>query len=177
MSLLKDHYSAYINNDVEGELVKNYPDFYSSHRRKLFLKPDEKIYIFVSSSIPEDTLRNFVRASGLIHGKVYFVLKGGVKGLTYIRPTVKWIIGLIKKDPDCDLLKEECELYRAEFLIDPLLFKQYHIESVPDVVYVKGEDDVVVVSPGAVSLLYHIGRIGLVLKDQRFLDFSYHNSN
>lgn|GEM_PF-5843638 len=178
LSLLNNYYFAYIKkqareNDISDELVKNYPDFYASRGKGLFLKPDERIYIFISSSVPVETLRNFVRDSGLIHGRVYFILRGGVKGLTYIRPTVSWIISLMKKDPDCDLLREKCELYRAEFWIDPLLFRQYHVDVVPQVVYVKGEDEVVVASPGAVSLACHLGRIGKILKDQRFTDFSY----
>lgn len=157
--------------DKEVSFQKYYEDYWKQKKKGVFLKEGERIYVFVSSSMGEDAVRAFVRDSSLVYGEIYFVLRGGISGLTYLTPTVKWIINALKIDASCDLLKGECELYNREFLIDPLLFRKFEIKKVPVVVYVKGDPEnpeKVVISPGAVSLKRHLARIGKVLKDDRF---------
>lgn len=131
------------------------------------LGADERVYIFVSSSMPEEVVRRYVRDSMKVRGEVYFVLRGGVRGLAYLEPTARWVLGMLLEDRSCNLMRDRCRLYDREFLIDPTLFRRYGIRKVPFVVYVRGEDVVVVKSGGAISLEEHLKRIMASLKGLR----------
>jgi type-F conjugative transfer system pilin assembly protein TrbC len=155
----------------EKTFRKFYSDFYGLSGEYLVLDEDESLLIFVSSSMPEEVIRNYLADCSFVFGRVYFVLRGGINGLTRLKPTVSWVANLLKKNPLCDFLKEICEMYEVEFLIDPFLFKKYEIQAVPVVVYQK-KNGIAVISPGAVSFKRHIKRIGEVLQDRRFLVFS-----
>jgi type-F conjugative transfer system pilin assembly protein TrbC len=128
----------------EGISLKDiYKDYVEKKREEkskvLVLDPDERLYIFVSSSIPRETIRNYVTfISSHIEGNVVFVLRGGIGGLKKLSPTVAWIYDVIKKDKFCEGIN--CEVYGVEFVIDPFLFKRYGVERVPAVVYVKGRE-------------------------------------
>jgi type-F conjugative transfer system pilin assembly protein TrbC len=128
----------------EGLSLKDvYKDYVERKKRErgkvLRLDPDERLYVFVSSSVPKETVRNYVTfVSSHIEGNVVFVLRGGVGGLKKLSPTVAWIYDVIKKDKFCE--GEGCEVYEVEFVIDPFLFKRYGVEKVPAVVYAKGEE-------------------------------------
>ncbi|MFN4245726.1 MAG: TrbC family F-type conjugative pilus assembly protein [Brevinematia bacterium] len=167
------------------------PSFYEDFvKKKMFetvLSSDERIYVFVSESVPEDVLRSYiVSASSLNSSNVIFVLRGGKGGLTYLRPTVEWIYHLMKKDQDCDLLKEKCEVYPINFQIDPFLFKRYKINMVPAVVYVKGVESSIFyseglpetkiksyyVSYGDVNFFYHLYVIGKASNNTKFINLS-----
>ncbi|MBI1823814.1 MAG: hypothetical protein HYR80_06875, partial [Nitrospirae bacterium] len=94
----------------------------------------ERIYLFVSSSIPQRTLRNYVRTiADLDDPNIYIVLRGFIGGMKTVAPTQKFIGDLIKKNPDC---VGECPSYQVNTIIDPLLFRRYAITTVPSVVYV-----------------------------------------
>ncbi len=101
------------------------------------LKEDERIYIFVSSSVPKETLRNYARTlDGLGQHRMLIVMRGFVGGMTKVKPTLEFFRGVLFKDENCD--SDKCEAYRAPVLIDPLLFRRYGIEAVPAVVYARG---------------------------------------
>src|SRR3990170_4393170 len=101
------------------------------------LKEDERIYIFVSSSVPKDTLRNYARdLDALGQPRMSIVMRGFVGGMTKVRPTLEFLRGVLFKDDNCDF--DKCEAYRAQVLIDPVLFRRYGIEDVPAVVYARG---------------------------------------
>ncbi len=101
------------------------------------LKKDERIYIFISSSVPKETLQNYARdLDALGEPKISLVIRGFVGGMTKVRPTLEFLKGVLFKDGNCD--SDKCEAYRAPVLIDPLLFRHYEIEAVPAIVYSKG---------------------------------------
>ena len=101
------------------------------------LKEDERIYIFVSSSVPKDTLRNYARdIDRLGQPRMSIVMRGFVSGMTKVRPTLEFLRRVLFKDENCD--SDKCEAYHAPVLIDPLLFRRYGIEAVPAIVYAKG---------------------------------------
>jgi hypothetical protein len=122
------------------DVYKDYIEKKKRERKKVLrLDPDERLYVFVSSSVPKETVRNYVAfVSSHIEGDVVFVLRGGVGGLKRLGPTVAWIYDVIKKDKFCE--GEDCEVYGVEFVIDPFLFRRYGVEKVPAVVYAKGEE-------------------------------------
>lgn len=121
---LKGYYSDAKPLDISGNLGFN-----------------QRIYIFISSSIPIETIRNYVRDVDKIGDRnIVFIMRGFIDGMKYIKPTMNFIAKTILKDTDCNLMREECETYNVSFEIDPLLFKRYQISSVPAFVYVEHID-------------------------------------
>lgn len=101
------------------------------------LSPDERLYLFVSSSVPVGTLRNYVRAlSHLADPNIRIVLRGFVNGASRIGPTMSFLQEVLFVDPNCDPHEGRCSAYTAPVIIDPLLFRRYHIERVPAFVYI-----------------------------------------
>jgi len=101
------------------------------------LKEDERIYIFISSSVPKETLQNYARdLDALGDPKISIVMRGFVGGMAKVRPTLEFLKGILFKGEKC--ASEKCDAYRAPVIIDPLLFRWYEIEAVPAIVYASG---------------------------------------
>ena len=67
------------------------------------LPANERIYIFISSSMPRETLRNYVRdVARLKDPNVRLIMRGLVGGVKYIKPTMRFVSGILLKDPACD---------------------------------------------------------------------------
>jgi len=100
------------------------------------LGADERIYVFLSSSIPTETLRRYTGAAGALGDRnVRFVMRGLIGGAKYIKPTLRFVRDLLLEDPGCDPLKSKCRTYNTAVIIDPMLFEHYHITRVPAFVY------------------------------------------
>lgn len=109
----------------------------NTHHGTAILKEDERIYIFISSSVPKETLRNYAGdLDSLGQPRMSIVMRGFVGGMTKVRPTLKFLREVLFKDENC--YSDKCEAYRAPVLIDPLLFRRYGIEAVPAIVYARG---------------------------------------
>jgi len=105
---------------------------------KVNLDSNERLYIFISSSIPKHTLRNYAFAVNKLKDKnIIFVLRGFINGMKYLEPTVNFIAQLLNKNESCNLLKEQCEMLNITTIVDPLLFRFYDIKQVPAFVYAK----------------------------------------
>jgi type-F conjugative transfer system pilin assembly protein TrbC len=104
------------------------------------LAPDERIYVFVSASLPMETLRNYAAdIVGSGEPNLALVLRGFIGGARQIGPTARFTEQVIKKDPGCDPQDgSACTAMSVPILVDPLLFRRYGIERVPAVVYVRG---------------------------------------
>ncbi len=103
------------------------------------LPADERIYIFISKSVPRETLRSYIQAVDRLRDpNVVVVLRGFVDGMKMFGPTLEFIRELLVKDPGCDVSKSKCPTYVAEMRIDPLLFRRYGIDRVPAVTYARG---------------------------------------
>jgi len=101
------------------------------------LPGNERIYLFISSSVPIGTLRNYARdLDRLGDPNVFMVLQGFVGGMKRVKPTMDFVRKIIAEDADCDIQKSKCSAYRANIKIDPLLFRRYGITRVPAAVYV-----------------------------------------
>ena len=71
------------------------------------LGADERVYIFLSSSIPTDTLRRYTSAAGALGDhNVRFVMRGFIGGAKYVKPTLRFVKDLLLEDPGCDPLKK-----------------------------------------------------------------------
>ena len=100
------------------------------------LGADERIYVFLSSSVPKETLRRYTSAAGALGDRnVRFVMRGFIGGATYIKPTLRFVEDLLLEDPACDPFKSECRTYDTAVIIDPRLFEHYRISRVPAFVY------------------------------------------
>lgn len=94
------------------------------------LASDERIYIFISSSMPKQTIENYAKSMDKIRdSKIVMVLRGCIGGCEKIMPTARWIQDIIAPSEDRQLA--------AEVIIDPFLFSLYNIEAVPTIIYAK----------------------------------------
>lgn len=103
-------------------------------KERIHLAEDERVYVFMSSSVPENVWRTY--ASDIdeygLGQKVIMVMRGCIGGCTYIKPTLKFITRVLKYGSRPE------DTYKAQVWIDPFLFRRYGIREVPCFVYVKG---------------------------------------
>jgi type-F conjugative transfer system pilin assembly protein TrbC len=92
---------------------------------------NNRIYIFVSSSVPTDTWKNYIYDIDKyeLYENAFLVLRGCVSGCEKVHPTAEFLNPLIIKDSNNQ------EYYKVQAWIDPLLFRTYKITKVPCVVY------------------------------------------
>lgn len=108
----------------------------SGEKKREILPVNERIYLFVSSSIPILTLKNYARdLDRLGDPNVFMVMRGFVGGMKRVKPTLDFVRDVITEDPNCDSHKTGCKAYRVNIKIDPLLFRRYGITRVPSSVY------------------------------------------
>jgi type-F conjugative transfer system pilin assembly protein TrbC len=128
---------------IKGELsgdasVRFYPDSKTPSARAK-LGNDERIYIFISSSMPLQTVRNYVASVARLGDPgIVMVMRGFVDGMAKIQPTVRFIGSVLQRDPYCNPIDGECEMLLSGLAVDPLLFRRYGIDRVPAVVYARG---------------------------------------
>jgi conjugal transfer pilus assembly protein TrbC len=103
------------------------------------LSPDERLYVFISSSMPVATIRNYAAAIDRISDpNVVFVVRGFVGGMKKWKDMLAFSSAVLAREPGCDFSKERCDVFDANLQVDPLLFRRYGITSVPAFVYVRG---------------------------------------
>jgi type-F conjugative transfer system pilin assembly protein TrbC len=100
-----------------------------------------EMIVFISSSIPMDTLKRYAASAS---DKTVFVLRGTVGSPKTIMPTINFI-----KDILCD---EKMKCREASIIINPELFKTYVVTRVPTIIVHAGGDDYRFV--GAMPLSY-----------------------
>lgn len=133
-SVLTSIYGKDMNSDNS---VKGYYHDKPQNAKGDKLPMNERIYIFVSSSMPDTTLRNYIASlAKLDDPNVTAIMRGFIGGAKRAAPTMKFIKNLLVKSPGCEPFKEQCDMYRANISVDPLLFARYSITEVPAVVYV-----------------------------------------
>lgn len=85
----------------------------------------EKLYIIISSSIPEITLKNYMTILSRVNNEVTFVLRGVIGSHKKIMPTLNWIKKLLG------------DKYQFNIIIEPRITKKYNITKVPAILYIK----------------------------------------
>jgi type-F conjugative transfer system pilin assembly protein TrbC len=100
----------------------------------------ERIYIFISSSVPIRTLRNYARDIDRIGEKnISLVMRGFVDGMGTFGPTAEFLREVLVDDPICwteDPAK--CRGMNVQVSIDPMLFRAFEVEVVPAIAYERG---------------------------------------
>lgn len=120
-----------------------YPDSQALNSGKTSVKAklpgSERLYLFISSSIPVETVRSYIADIARVHdANIEVFMRGFVGGMTSIKPTARYVSSLILKDKDCDIKSDKCATNKVSVQIDPLLFRRYGIEQVPALVYARG---------------------------------------
>lgn len=128
-----------IRSQVFGEnFARFYPDSVAEESRGR-LEESERVYVFVSSSMPMQTVRNYVASvARLDEPRVVLVMRGFVGGMSRIQPTIRFVADALKRAPSCSPAETECEMLPAKLIVDPLLYRRYGIDRVPAVVFVRG---------------------------------------
>ncbi len=94
----------------------------------------DKLFIFISSSMPMSEIRQYVKTAALLNETdIQFVIRGFIGGVKYIKPTIRFFYKAVKVDPYCKGLR--CKMYNVSFDVNPLPFRKYHIDRVPAFVF------------------------------------------
>lgn len=132
-------------NRINTVLFKGYTDGIKGQadsEQSLFgkLPNDERIYILFSESVPAETIRAYVHdLDALNDGNIVMVLRGFVDGMQKVQPTLEYIQGLLVKQKGCRVtVANQCEMYRANIDIDPLIYRKFGVTEVPAFVYARG---------------------------------------
>ena len=129
---LKTHYSdARLTASKIAEISKS----------PIGLAGDERMYLFVSSSVPQTTLRTYAENIGMAGGGINMIIRGGIGGMSHVKPTMEFLAKVLIQDLSCLQKYGEfgtCQSFNTQVLIDPLLFKRYRIDRVPALVFAKG---------------------------------------
>lgn len=132
-----------LSKEVFGDIVKEYyPDSQKkdvAKNKEKHLAETERIYVFFSKSVPEQTLKNYIAMIAKTNDpNIVMVMRGFIGGMKKVMPTANYIRSLLQKDPSCDSVNIKCEVYPVNVQIDPLLFQRYHVEKVPMIVFANG---------------------------------------
>ncbi len=103
----------------------------------------DRLYLFISASVPMMTLRNYARALEDIPGAV-MVMRGFVRGADRLKPTMQFVRRIRLANEDCK--GDSCALRNTAVVVDPVLFRRYGIERVPALVAAEGVE-----TPGTCS--------------------------
>lgn len=142
-----DEFQAKIQKETERikkDLGVSLDPFYSYYKdtvspavHKQKLRQTERIYILISSSMPLETIRAYVKDAATIGDRnIVFVMRGFVDGMKYIIPTIKFAAKSMFVEKDCNPLKSDCKGYTVGFQVDPNIFRRYGVQKVPAVIYV-----------------------------------------
>lgn len=104
------------------------------------IKVKIKYFLFVSSSVPLDTMREYARQCDTLLNRdkigVSMVLRGFKDGMHKMRPTADWIKSVLVPDPgetpDAEMSQDQ--LLMVDVMIDPELEGKYQIREVPALV-------------------------------------------
>lgn len=105
------------------------------------LDKEEKVYLFFSSSMPDETVHAYFEAvESADEPDLIMVMNGFAPG-----ERENYLIRIARKDLGCrDHLQQEkpdiCERYEIPITLRPSLFDKYKIAQVPALVYEKGEE-------------------------------------
>jgi type-F conjugative transfer system pilin assembly protein TrbC len=135
------------------------------------LSGTEKIYLFFSSSVPDETMKAYIAAiAGTGDPNLALVMRGwpGGRDGASTRADTNYFSTLLQKEPACARTPTPCEHYQLEISLQPELFAKYAITQVPAVVYVN--DKVAYHIQGDAGLDYLLERINREAKSDTLND-------
>jgi len=125
---------------ASGEEKGNPPKKETAKDQGPLLGDNERIYVFISSSVPVRTLRNYARDIDRIGEKnISLVMRGFVDGMGTFGPTAEFLREVLVDDPICWTEDPgKCRGMNVEVSIDPMLFRAFGVEVVPAIAYERG---------------------------------------
>lgn len=130
-----------LKREVFGRVIDEYyPDALKEKEKEGMSRGGEgdRLYILASSSVPLQTLRAYASdMERAADSRVVMVFRGFVGGMTRFKPMLGFIADILKRDPRCDVWKEECERAPVPIQVDPLVFRRYGVTEVPAFVYAR----------------------------------------
>ena len=104
------------------------------------LAGEEKIYLFLSSSMPEENVQTFLHT--IAHTgdqRIIPVMYGFIGGIDNHRHQGEYFGRVLREDSACtDTPQTQCERFKTNLKINSSLFKQYNVSKTPTVVYDNG---------------------------------------
>ena len=104
------------------------------------LAATEHLYLFLSSSMPEDALRRLLAGiARLGDEQIVPVFAGLPNGLSDWPDNTRFFKQVLQEEPTCrDTATNTCERLQVPLRINPVLFRQYGVTAVPTLVYDNG---------------------------------------
>ncbi|ORJ57503.1 type-F conjugative transfer system pilin assembly protein TrbC [Geothermobacter hydrogeniphilus] len=126
------------------------------------------VYVFVSSSVPLQTLRNYAADMAALEGYApVMVFRGFVGGAGKIGPTANLVGEILKVDPGCDLSAGACDAWPVSVTVDPEKFRKFGIDRVPAIALDEGDGKDPLTVYGDASLPYALGLIAREMQGGR----------
>ena len=118
----------------------------------------EKVYLFFSSSVPDETMQAYISAIAKVSDpNVIPVMRGWLGSMTDTKANAKYFSRILQKDPACQDSREPCQRHQIEINLQPALFTKFGITKVPAVIYANGKDAYLI--QGDAGLDYLLERI------------------
>ena len=104
------------------------------------LATNEHLYLFLSSSMPEDALRRLLAGTARLGAQqIVPVFAGLPHGLDDWPGNTRFFQRVLQEEPTCrDTAANTCERLQVRLRINPALFRQYGVTEVPTLVYDNG---------------------------------------
>jgi type-F conjugative transfer system pilin assembly protein TrbC len=125
-----------------GTVPKPGPYYYTDSRRTVagqapHLASDARIYLFISSSMPLSTLRNYARdIDRLQDPHISMVMRGFIGGIRDATASMEFLMQIRLKDLGCNGLG--CATFGTPVDFDPNLYRRFRPDVVPALIYVRG---------------------------------------
>lgn len=122
------------------------------------LNASERVYLFLSSSVPESIVHGYIRAVAACGDPNLTLVMRGVVGGLDSRESIRFFSRILKKDLACrDRIGggayRECPRYKVPIRIAANLFTRYDITRVPAVVYTDGDRSLLIHGDAALDYL------------------------
>ena len=144
---------------LETEVFKDY--IASWEKKKAVETQSKKIYLFLSSSVPDETVHAYLAdIAQAADPALVPVMRGLIRGKNNIKGNTEYFSRILKHDLAClDGKKPEniCRRFKTNIRINPLLFTRYEITAVPAVVYT--DENKAYLIQGDAGLAYLLERI------------------
>ena len=104
------------------------------------LASEEKVYLFLSSSIPEEDVHSLLHTVAHTGDQgIVPVMYGFIGGIDNHQHQGKYFGRVLREDSACtDTPQTQCERFKTNLKINSSLFKQYNVSETPTVVYDNG---------------------------------------
>ena len=163
-----NHEKKRLNKEVFGECAASWKKQGDSKKPVSSLNSTEKVYLFLSSSIPDETIHNYlVDVARVEDPNLIPVMRGMVNGVSDKKANTKYFSKILKEDMDCHddfRNKKICARFKTDILFQPPLFTRYGIERVPALIYDNG--DRVFLIQGDAGLDYLLERVNREAKQK-----------